>query len=107
MITSSGYFFGLFVCLFVFFVCGHERYWWLVLVFAVGCYLLLFRVLLFYLIVTAEAKPDAKSSLVNDDDLPKFVTTKKLNGLNYLAWAHAVKIFLCGKKSHAFLLNFH
>lgn len=105
MITSSGNFFGLFVC---FFLCVCERFiggWcWSLLCAAIYCY---FLVLLFYLIVMAEAKHDAKSSLVKDDDLPKSATTKKLNGLNYLAWAHAVKIFLCGKKSHAFLLNFH
>ena len=28
-----------------------------------------------------------------DDDMSEFITTKKLNDDNYLAWAHAVKIF--------------
>ena len=38
-----------------------------------------------------------------DDDMPKSITTKKLNGANYLAWAHSVKIFLRGKKKSRFI----
>jgi hypothetical protein len=37
---------------------------------------------------------EAKTSMFKDDDMPKSITSKKLNGLNYLAWAHAVKILL-------------
>jgi hypothetical protein len=40
---------------------------------------------------------EAKTSMFKDDNMPKSITSKKLNGLNYLAWAHAVKIFLRGK----------
>lgn len=47
----------------------------------------------------AEAKP----LVVKDDEIPKSITTKKLNGLNYLAWAHVVKVFLRGKKKIRFL----
>ena len=32
---------------------------------------------------------EAKTSMFKDDDMPKSITSKKLNGLNYLAWAHA------------------
>ena len=39
-----------------------------------------------------------KSSLIRDDDMPKSITSKRLNGLNYLAQAHAVKVYLRGKK---------
>lgn len=48
---------------------------------------------------------DIKPPVVKDDELPKSITTKKLNGLNYLAWAHAVKIFLRGKKKSRFLTD--
>ena len=37
---------------------------------------------------------EAKTSMFKDDDMPKSITSKKLNGLNYLARAHAVKILL-------------
>ena len=39
-----------------------------------------------------------KQSLFKDDNVPKKITSKKLNGLNYLAWAHAMKVFLCGSR---------
>lgn len=46
------------------------------------------------------AESEAKAMAVNkDDDMPKSITTKKLNGANYLAWVYAIKIFLRGKKS--------
>jgi hypothetical protein len=35
---------------------------------------------------------------LHDDDTPKSITSKKLDGLNYLAWAHALKIFLRVKR---------
>ena len=34
-----------------------------------------------------------KTSLIKDNDMPKSITSKKLNGLNYLALAHVVKVF--------------
>jgi hypothetical protein len=40
---------------------------------------------------------EAKTSMVKDDDMPKSITSKKLNGLNYLAWADAVKFFFFDK----------
>lgn len=45
-------------------------------------------------VVTAEGKPP----LLDDDDMPGSITLKKLNSPNYLAWAHAVKIFFHGKQ---------
>ncbi|GMP98381.1 hypothetical protein CsSME_00046294 [Camellia sinensis var. sinensis] len=46
----------------------------------------------------------AKAMAVSkDDNMPKSIITKKLNGANYLAWAHAVKIFLHGMKKSRFL----
>jgi hypothetical protein len=33
------------------------------------------------------------------DDMPKSISSKKLNGPNYLAWAHAVKSFFVGNKN--------
>lgn len=41
----------------------------------------------------AEEKP----LLLKDDDLPRLITTKKLNSLKYLAWAHA-EVFLRREK---------
>ena len=46
----------------------------------------------------ADPKHDVKYSISKDDEFPKSIITKKFNALNYLAWAHAVKIFLRGKK---------
>lgn len=46
-----------------------------------------------------------KTSLIEDDDMSKSITSKKLNGLNYLVWVHAVKVFLCGKKKLKYLTN--
>jgi hypothetical protein len=48
---------------------------------------------------------EAKTSMFKDDDMPKSITSKKLNGLNYLAWAHAVKIFLQGKRMLKYLTD--
>lgn len=31
-------------------------------------------------------------------DLPRSITSKKLDGLNYLSWAHAVKVYLRGQQ---------
>ena len=47
---------------------------------------------------TTTVMAENKSSLIRDDDMPKSITSKRLNGLNYLAWTHAVKVNLCGKK---------
>ena len=48
---------------------------------------------------------DTRHSLSKDDDLPKSITTKKLGGPNYLAWAHAVKIYLRGRSRLHFLTD--
>ena len=45
------------------------------------------------LIVMAERK----TLLLKDDDVSKSITLKKLNIINYLTWAQAMKIFLPGK----------
>jgi hypothetical protein len=37
--------------------------------------------------------------------MPKSITLKKLNGLNYLAWAHSAKIFLRGKQKLKYLTD--
>ncbi|KAF9619549.1 hypothetical protein IFM89_007376 [Coptis chinensis] len=42
---------------------------------------------------------------MDDDFLPESITAKKLNDVNYLAWAHAVRIYLCGKKKLNYLTN--
>ena len=44
----------------------------------------------------AEKKSVPQAPMSKDDDLPKPIISKKLNGLNYLAWAH-VKVFYMEK----------
>ena len=46
------------------------------------------------------------SVISKDDELPKSITTKKLAGHNYLAWAHAVRIYLRGRGQLQFLTNY-
>ncbi|KAF7136371.1 hypothetical protein RHSIM_Rhsim08G0157900 [Rhododendron simsii] len=36
-------------------------------------------------------------------DLPRSITSKKLDGLNYLSWAHAVKVYLCGQQQMKYI----
>ena len=50
----------------------------------------------------AEAKstPSAVPKLppLKDDDSPKCITSRKLDGVNYLSWAHAVQVYLRSKR---------
>ena len=48
---------------------------------------------------------EGNASLPKEVDLPKSITSKKLNGTNYMAWAHAVKIFLQEEKMLKYLTN--
>lgn len=41
--------------------------------------------------------PEDKTSLIKVDDIPKLITLRKLNGLNYFAQVLSVKSFLRGK----------
>jgi hypothetical protein len=72
--------------------------------FAAGLFICWFFFFFFGLVVfdMAEEKftviVQGKPPLLHDD-MPKSISSKKLNGPNYLAWAHAVKSFFVGNKN--------
>ena len=55
-----------------------------------------------WLIIMVEIEAKA-ITMGKDDEMPKSITIKILNGANYLACAHAVKIFLRGKKKSRYI----
>lgn len=42
---------------------------------------------------------------LKNDEVLKSITMKKLDGQNYLAWAHAVKVILCGNRKLKFITD--
>lgn len=62
--------------------------------------------LLFDMSAPSESKtvPTTSRTTVTTD-LPRSITSKKLDGLNYLSWAHAVKVYLRGKREMKFITD--
>ena len=52
-----------------------------------------------------EKSTQQTSSMSKGDDMPKPVTSRILNGINYLAWVQVVKVFLRGKRKLKLLTN--
>ncbi|KAF7119628.1 hypothetical protein RHSIM_Rhsim13G0000300 [Rhododendron simsii] len=52
-----------------------------------------------------DSKIVTQSKTIVTPDLPRSITSKKLDGLNYLSWAHAVKVYLRGKRQSKFITD--
>ncbi|KAL5724121.1 hypothetical protein ACHQM5_007422 [Ranunculus cassubicifolius] len=48
---------------------------------------------------------DPTTQVVTEDVSPRSIVAKKLNDTNYLAWSHAVKVYLKGKKKLKYLTD--
>ena len=45
------------------------------------------------------------SLALKDDDLSRWVTSKHIDGLNYLTWAHTFKVIINGKRKLSYLTD--